>query len=256
MRFVMEKPIAIQHNTIKHETVQTVNARELHAFLEIGKDFSTWIKDRIHQYEFEEGNDFIKTQDLRSPKLGSAKSRAVTAIDYHLTLDMAKELAMVERNEKGKQARQYFIECERRAKQVVTPQIDYSSPQVMLGVLTHLKNENERKDIIIEDLKPKAMALESLQRSDGLFGLTEAAKILEMQPKQFIQFLQQKGWVYRRAAGGNLLPYQDKIQKKLMDCPTITLQTANGIEKVVPAAKITAKGIGVLSQELKRQSMH
>ncbi|WP_375627873.1 MULTISPECIES: Rha family transcriptional regulator [unclassified Bartonella] len=141
-------------------------------------------------------------------------------------------------------------------KQAVIPQIDYSSPQVMLGVLTYLKNENEQKDNIIANLKPKAMALESLQRHNGLFGLTEAAKILEMQPKQFIQFLQEKGWVYRRAAGGNLLPYQDKIQKKLMDCPTITLQTANGIEKVIPCAKITAKGIGVLSQELKRQSMH
>ncbi|EJF82115.1 Rha family transcriptional regulator, partial [Bartonella doshiae] len=98
-------------------------------------------------------------------------------------------------------------------KQAVIPQIDYSSPQVMLGVLTYLKNENEQKDNIIANLKPKAMALESLQRHNGLFGLTEAAKILEMQPKQFILFLQQKGWVYRRAAGGNLLPYQDKIQK-------------------------------------------
>ncbi len=141
-------------------------------------------------------------------------------------------------------------------KQAAIPQIDYSSPQVMLGVLTYLKNENEQKDNIIANLKPKAMALESLQRHDGLFGLTEAAKILEMQPKQFIQFLQEKGWVYRRAAGGNLLPYQDKIQKQLMDCPTITLQTASGIEKVIPCAKITTKGIGLLSQELKRQSMH
>ncbi|WP_375669961.1 Rha family transcriptional regulator, partial [Bartonella sp. CL29QHWL] len=105
-------------------------------------------------------------------------------------------------------------------KQAVIPQIDYSSPQVMLGVLTYLKNENEQKDNIIANLKPKAMALESLQRHNGLFGLTEAAKILEMQPKQFILFLQKKGWVYRRAVGGNLLPYQDKIQKKLMDCPT------------------------------------
>ncbi|WP_024864322.1 Rha family transcriptional regulator, partial [Bartonella doshiae] len=85
-------------------------------------------------------------------------------------------------------------------KQAVIPQIDYSSPQVMLGVLTYLKNENEQKDNIIANLKPKAMALESLQRHNGLFGLTEAAKILEMQPKQFILFLQQKGWVYRRAA--------------------------------------------------------
>ncbi|ATO56893.1 Rha family transcriptional regulator [Bartonella sp. 1-1C] len=141
-------------------------------------------------------------------------------------------------------------------KQVVVPQIDYSSPQVMLGVLTHLKDENERKDTLIAELTPKAMALECLQRQDGLFGLTEAAKILEMQPKQFVQFLQQKGWVYRRAAGGNLLPYQDKIQKQLMDCTTITLQTASGIEKVIPSAKVTTKGMGVLSQALQKQTMH
>ncbi|CAK00887.1 Rha family transcriptional regulator [Bartonella tribocorum] len=141
-------------------------------------------------------------------------------------------------------------------KQVVTPQIDYSSPKAMIGFLNYLQGQIDQKDTIIEDLTPKAMALESLQRHDGLFGLTEAAKILEMQPKQFIQFLQQKGWIYRRAAGGNLLPYQDKIQKQLMDCPTITLQTSSGIEKVIPCAKITAKGIGVLSQELKRQSIH
>ncbi|ATP12446.1 MULTISPECIES: Rha family transcriptional regulator [Bartonella] len=141
-------------------------------------------------------------------------------------------------------------------KQAITPQIDYSSPKAMIGFLNYLQGQIDQKDTIIEDLTPKAMALESLQRHDGLFGLTEAAKILEMQPKQFIQFLQQKGWVYRRAAGGNLLPYQDKIQKQLMDCPTITLQTASGIEKVIPCAKITTKGIGVLSEEIKKQSMH
>ncbi|WP_375608817.1 MULTISPECIES: antA/AntB antirepressor family protein [unclassified Bartonella] len=252
----MNNPIAITNNTVNGEDVQTVNARDLHAFLEAKRDFSNWIKDRISRYNFIEGQDFVKTQDLRSPNLASAKSRSVIAINYHLTLEMAKELSMVERNEKGKQARQYFIECERRAKQVVTPQIDYSSPQVMLGVLTHLKNENERKDIIIEDLKPKAMALESLQRSDGLFGLTEAAKVLEMQPKQFILFLQKKRWVYRRTFGAHLLPYQDKIQKGLMDCSTLTIQTENGTEKVIPSAKITTKGMGVLSQEIKRQSMH
>ncbi|GAA4667302.1 phage regulatory protein/antirepressor Ant [Bartonella pachyuromydis] len=141
-------------------------------------------------------------------------------------------------------------------KQITPAQIDYSSPKAMIGFLNYLQGQIDQKDSIIEDLTPKAMALESLQRHNGLFGLTEAAKILEMQPKQFIQFLQKKGWIYRRAAGGNLLPYQDKIQKQLMDCPTITLQIANGIEKVIPAAKITTKGMGVLSEELKRQNMH
>ncbi|VEJ45988.1 phage antirepressor KilAC domain-containing protein [Bartonella vinsonii] len=78
----------------------------------------------------------------------------------------------------------------------------------------------------VSTLKPKAMALESLQRHNGLFVLQKPLKYSRCNPKQFILFLQKKGWVYRRAAGGNLLPYQDKIQKQLMDCPTITLQTA------------------------------
>ncbi|WP_375626999.1 MULTISPECIES: antA/AntB antirepressor family protein [unclassified Bartonella] len=247
----MDNPITITNNTINEESVQTVNARDLHSFLEVGKKFADWITERINKYNLVENQDFVCF-----PILGSKGRGGHNRKDYHLTLSVAKELSMLENNKKGKQARQYFIECERRAKQVLTPQIDYSSPQVMLGVLTHLKNENERKDIIIEDLKPKAMALESLQRSDGLFGLTEAAKVLEMQPKQFILFLQKKGWVYRRTFGDRLLPYQDKIQKGLMDCPTITLQTASGIEKVIPCAKITAKGIGMLSQEIKKQNMH
>ncbi|WP_375627513.1 antA/AntB antirepressor family protein [Bartonella sp. PS17NMGDW] len=252
----MNTLIEIKEQIIDQEIVQTVNARDLHAFLEAKRDFSNWIKDRITRYNFIEGQDFVKTQDLRSPNLASAKSRAVIAINYYLTLDRAKELSMLENNQKGREARLYFIECEKRVKQVVTPQIDYSSPKAMIGFLNYLQGQIDQKNTIIEDLTPKAMALESLQRHNGLFGLTEAAKILEMQPKQFILFLQKKGWVYRRAAGGNLLPYQDKIQKKLMDCPTITLQTASGIEKVIPCAKITAKGIGVLSQELKRQTMH
>ncbi|CDO46372.1 antA/AntB antirepressor family protein [Bartonella henselae] len=252
----MNTLIEIKEQVIGQDIVQTVNARDLHAFLEAKRDFSNWIKDRISKYNFIEGQDFIKTQDLRSPNLANAKSRAVMAINYYLTLDRAKELSMLENNQKGREARLYFIECEKRVKQAITPQIDYSSPKAMIGFLNYLQEQIDQKDTIIEDLTPKAMALESLQRHDGLFGLTEAAKILEMQPKQFIQFLQQKGWVYRRAAGGNLLPYQDKIQKQLMDCPTITLQTASGIEKVIPCAKITTKGIGVLSEEIKKQSMH
>ncbi|EJF75510.1 hypothetical protein MCO_01794 [Bartonella sp. DB5-6] len=98
----MNTLIKISEKIIEQEIVQTVNARKLHAFMKIGKRFATWITDRINQYTFEEGKDFIKTQDLRFSKLRSAKSRAATAIEYHLTLDMAKELSMVERNEKGR----------------------------------------------------------------------------------------------------------------------------------------------------------
>ncbi|CAK02311.1 Rha family transcriptional regulator [Bartonella tribocorum] len=136
-------------------------------------------------------------------------------------------------------------------KQVSTSQqIDYSSPQVMLGVLTHLKNENERKDIIIAELKPKAIALDGLKRSDGLFGIIDAAKILEIRPKDLSDYLRRYGWVYKRVPSGPLLPYQDKIQKGLMDCTAITIQKNDGTEKTVPSTKITSKGLACLREQI------
>ncbi|ENN91052.1 antA/AntB antirepressor family protein [Bartonella schoenbuchensis] len=107
----MNTLITISEQTVGQETVQTVNARELHAFLEVGRDFTNWIKDRIKKYEFEEGKDYV----LTLAKIGERQN--VVLKEYHLTLSVAKELSMVENNKKGKQARQYFIECERKAKQ-------------------------------------------------------------------------------------------------------------------------------------------
>ncbi|WP_455475725.1 antA/AntB antirepressor family protein [Bartonella sp. B17] len=241
----MNDLIEITEKIIEQETVQTVNARELHAFLEVGKDFSNWIKDRINRYNFIENQDYIVFTNFGENLQGGRPSK-----DYALTLDMAKELAMVERNEKGKQARQYFIECERRAKQIAAPQIDYSSPEAMLGFLTHLQGQIEKKDAIIAKLEPKAKTLEGLTRSDGLFGLTEAAKVLEIRPKDLIDYLRGNDWVYRRAPGSALLPYQDKIKRGLMDCPTITIQRPDGTEKVLPSTKITTKGLAFLREEI------
>ncbi len=200
--------IDIHQTTINGDIVQTVNARELHAFLKIGKDFSNWITDRIKKYNLLENQDFVWSPNLAS-KGGGGHNRK----DYHLTLSVAKELSMLENNKKGREARLYFIKCERLLKQVATPQIDYSSPQAMIGFLTHLQNQIEQKDHVITELTPKAEALEGLKRSDGLFGLIEAAKMLEVRPKDLTDYLRKHDWVYRRAPGAPLLPYQDKIRK-------------------------------------------
>jgi anti-repressor protein len=95
---------------VSGELKQTVNARDLHEFLEVGKDFSNWIKDRIEQFNFEENQDFIIFAE--SGEKGRPRQ------DYYLTLDMAKELSMVERNDRGKQARQYFIACEKNLREI------------------------------------------------------------------------------------------------------------------------------------------
>jgi len=116
---IMNSNIPINSGNLAGESVQTVNARDLHAFLEVGKDFSTWIKERISEYGFVKEADFTAVTGLSSPKSGSSKARNQRTIDYHLSLDMAKELAMVEKTAKGREARRYFIECERRAKAAV-----------------------------------------------------------------------------------------------------------------------------------------
>ncbi|UNE54367.1 Rha family transcriptional regulator [Bartonella machadoae] len=135
-------------------------------------------------------------------------------------------------------------------KQITTSQIDYSSPQAMIGFLNHLQSQIEQKDHVIAKLEPKAKALDGLKRSDGLFGLIEAAKMLEVRPKDLTDYLRKHDWVYRRAPSGPLLPYQDKIKKGLMDCPAITIQRPDGTEKVLPSTKITSRGLACLREQI------
>lgn len=100
---------------------QAVNARELHAFLGVGRDFSTWIKNKIEKYDFVENKDYCKlyydsfgNRISHLPQSGEQENKGlpVFKIEYVLTLNMAKELAMLENNDKGKEARKYFIKCE------------------------------------------------------------------------------------------------------------------------------------------------
>ena len=118
----MNELIKLNETGINNETVQTVNARELHDFLEVGRKFTTWIQQRIEKYNFEENADYVVVENLSFPDLGNAKSRSQTLKEYYITLDMAKELSMVENNDKGREARKYFIECEKKLREVSQPQ--------------------------------------------------------------------------------------------------------------------------------------
>ena len=100
--------------TKNEQGIETVNARELHAFLEVKTRFNDWIANRISEFGFSENKDFVSlTENL----VNGGKQNV-----FHISIDMAKELSMLERNDKGKQARLYFIECERIAKSKQVPQ--------------------------------------------------------------------------------------------------------------------------------------
>ena len=100
--------------TKNSQGIETVNARELHAFLEVKTRFNDWIANRISEFGFTENKDFVSLTE----NLVSGGKQNV----FHISIDMAKELSMLERNDKGKQARLYFIECERMAKSKQVPQ--------------------------------------------------------------------------------------------------------------------------------------
>lgn len=109
--------VPVKAREVGDSTIQTVNARQLHEALMVGKDFSNWVKGRIDRFGFENGRDFVTTQDLSSPNLASAKARPQTIIEYHLSLDMAKEIAMVENNDRGRAVRRHFIACEKMVRE-------------------------------------------------------------------------------------------------------------------------------------------
>lgn len=111
-----------------------VSGRDLHDFLEVGKDFSSWFKD-MAEYGFEAGKDFSPIS-VKTPNGGRPR------IEYVMTLDMAKEVAMIQRTDKGKQARQYFIAVESRYKQLTAlPQ----TPEEKLALTMKVANRSAEK---------------------------------------------------------------------------------------------------------------
>lgn len=111
----MNPLISMQVRQIGGTPQQTVNARELWQFVESKQEFVHWIKNRIAKWGFVEGEDFNLDKFIEV-RLEGAREVERQITDYHLTINMAKELAMVESNEKGREVRKYFIECERLAK--------------------------------------------------------------------------------------------------------------------------------------------
>ncbi|EHI0463663.1 phage antirepressor Ant, partial [Escherichia coli] len=147
--------IPVFEGTISNEPTLLVNARDLHGFLEVGKDFSNWIRARLNEYGFVENLDYI----LFSPNL--AKTPGRRRKDYHLTLDTAKELAMVERNEKGRQIRRYFIECEKKLRNIQPVQTEQQFTAEEIILLCYMQLWMEKAQDLSKHLYPIMKELNS-----------------------------------------------------------------------------------------------
>ena len=125
----MNEIITITKTTINEEEVNAVNARTLWQKLESKQEFANWIKGRISEYGFEEGKDFLTNL---------SKSHGRPSKEYIISIEMAKELAMIENNERGREIRRYFIEVEKNARkfsEAVSAQVSAMIPVI---------RENER----------------------------------------------------------------------------------------------------------------
>ena len=128
---------------IEREGRQLVSGRELHEFLEIRTKYKDWFR-RMVEYGFEEEIDFIRVAQKRATN--NLKNPVTTVIDHAISIDMAKEISMIQRTEKGKAARQYFINCEKKLKEVKK-----LSPMELMELQFKALKEQEEKIIQVEN---------------------------------------------------------------------------------------------------------
>ena len=208
--------------------VQTVNARELHSFLEVGRDFSNWIKGRISTLGSIEGEDYtvVLGKNLLA-KIGEEKEDergGSNKIDYFITLDLAKHIAMMEKNERGHQIRNYFIECEKKLREVVSVKAKYQ-----LGII-NANTEIDRMVALnkyeigyvkplekkVEEQAPKADYFDKLVDRNLLTNFRDTAKEFKVGQKFFISFLLDNKYIFRDKKN-KLKPYQNHIDNGLFE---------------------------------------
>lgn len=166
-----------------------VSGRKLHDFLEVQTKYLDWF-NRMIEYGFTENIDFSTINELSQKKEGSRFVKR-NIVNHAITLDMAKEISMIQRTEKGKQARQYFIEVEKAYKQ---GQTQYKLPQTFSEALIELAKEVKKNEV----LKPKADKYDRYLSSKGLITITEIAKEYGMSGKGLNKFLHEKGVIYKK----------------------------------------------------------
>lgn len=234
----MNELIPITVATIGGEEVNAVSARVLHASLGNKDAFAHWIKDRIEQFGFLEGQDFVTFWE------NSQKGRPRK--EYVVSIRMAKELCMVERNEKGKQVRLYFIECEKIAKQktaLALPE-DYATA---LRALADQVDKTKQLEAKVKEDAPKVDYYDQLQDAPGEITFTRFAKLIGIQRKRLIDWLRANRYIY----GVSNTPYQNRIEQGLLVLRNPEGKThSDGTPVFAPYAHVTPKGAGTIYRHL------
>lgn len=224
----------------EHKGNSIVSARDLHDFLESKRDFSNWISDRIKKYGLVENEDYTSFN-----KIVERENGGTTRIEYALTLDTAKELAMVEGNAKGKQARKYFIACEKK----LIEGIRLKEPTAKELALMVIKSEEEKERLLdeIKQLEPKKVFADAVSCSSTSILIGELAKILkqngvDMGQNRLFEWLRINGYLIKRLGSDFNMPTQISMEKMLFEIKETSIAHSDGHTTISKTPKVTGAG--------------
>ena len=210
-----------------------ISGRELHEFLEVKERYTQWF-ERMIEYGFTENTDFV----LVSEKTESSNITGFKVTqDHAIKLDMAKELAMIQRNEKGKQARLYFIAIEK----------EYNSPEKIMARAFRIADETiHNLNLKIEKDKPKVIFADAVASSKSTILIGDLAKILKQNgydtgQKRLFETLRNKGFLIKNGSSKNM-PTQKSMELKLFEVKETTINNPDGSIRVTKTVKVTGKG--------------
>lgn len=211
----------------------TLSARELHKELGIAGRFSRWF-DQMSEYGFEENVDFTSVQNCTVVNNGAMRELQ----DYQITIDMAKEIAMLQRNEKGKEIRRKLIELEKA----------WNSPEkVMARALIMSQKEIENLKIENNEMKPKALFADAVSASQSSILVGDLAKLLKQNgvnigANRLFSELREQGYLIKRKGTDWNMPTQKSMEMKLFEIKEHTHLNSNGCNITTKTPKVTGKG--------------
>nr|DAK51202.1 MAG TPA: KilAC domain protein [Caudoviricetes sp.]DAT25042.1 MAG TPA: KilAC domain protein [Caudoviricetes sp.] len=206
-----------------------VSARDLHDFLEVKTAYKDWFP-RMCEYGFTEGEDFCS---FLSESTGGRPAQ-----DAVLTIDMAKELCMIQRNEKGKQARQYFLQIEK----------DWNSPEkVMARALQIAGDKLKRLESKVEADAPKVLFADAVSASKTSILVGELAKLLKQNgvdigQHRLFRWMRENGYLIRRNGTDFNMPTQKSMDLGLFTVKETAITHSDGTVTVSKTTKVTGKG--------------
>lgn len=231
------------------EDVQAVLGRDLHSFLEVKTPYKDWWP-RMVAYGFEEGVDYaLKNEHSASPAGMPSRPR----LNHVVSLDMAKEIAMIQRSAKGRQARRYFIEVEKRAR--MAPAFDPSQLTRSEILLIALNAEEERLalEAANKQLRPKADAYDCFIDSTGSYSMGTVAKMLGIGQNTLFRELRNRGILITKGDMRNT-PYQRYATYFEVKAGGYT--RSNGTQVVTHTTRVRPRGIDFIRRTLGLHGAH